>query len=147
MTYYGQTTTLRDALIGVVENITWLSGRVHKNTWNHNQDFPQAYVVLYDDDVELESVTRGTYYINPRYNIVFMNETTGTPETDKDIVTSGIGAIFDQIRGTTTNYSGSVAWEKAEIESFNHNYISPGATPAVVKEASMNVRVTKRIPG
>lgn len=142
MTYYSEIVALQDQLISVLDtNIAWLSGAVYKNTFRTNTSWPQAYVMPTSDQPKLLSLRAGRYNLRPGYAIVFQNLKSGTPETDRNILTSGTGAIMDQLKTFVTYYSSDVRWEQLEVENIDYEYTSPGVTPATIMESRIDVRL------
>jgi len=145
MTYYSEIKNIKQNIISGIMGITWISNSVYKNTWRTDSTFPNVTVYTTDDDTELTGLSDREYIIRPGFAVVFRNLGSGTPETDKGVLESGVGALFDHFRNAASMYSGNIVYERLMVEGIEYAEPSPGINQKVLLEGKLDVRVEKHV--
>lgn len=144
-TYYSSVVTLWANLCSTIDAVTWLSGKVYQNVWRRTDSAQEVIVDLVRDRMLLILSNQGKYFIQPEFEIVYRQPShTEDRELDRAIMVSGVGAILDTIRATTTNCP---YWERIDILDVNYKYATPGMPSALINEAKITVRAKKEWVG
>jgi hypothetical protein len=145
VTYDSVVNVMWSGLCTIANSVSFLSGRVYRNVWRTVDSYPEVVVDLVRDRPLLVLTNQGKYFIQPEFDIIYRQESIPDDRLlEKAVLVSGVGAIIDGIRSSTTNCP---TWERIEVLDVNYKYATPGMPVAQINEAKISVRLKKEWVG
>jgi hypothetical protein len=148
VSYYNTIISIRNTLDTLITTIAMYSGTTYfsPNYQTEVGDYPSCFIEIMDDDIDMMSYSGKRWKVKPGFAIVVRTDAGSDADAANDILISGVSAIVGKIKDASTSLygvgptSGDVKLDKLYVEEVDYSYQSPGATPALIKEARIIAR-------